>query len=169
MSVMEQNHDVVKTDGARTDTKTASSRMVVSPGQILAGALGVVTAVIGIMAVSRGGIDSSMNVPMVRTAFLDQSAMLGAAELGVGLLLVLGALSHAARGLIVGIGVLMVLGGVLIGAAGTTILRDLGTVHGTGWVIMVGGIIAIVAGSLGQMTRTRHSVKTTGQQGDVNA
>jgi hypothetical protein len=28
-------------------------------------------------------------------------------------------------------------------------------------VIMVGGIVAIVAGSLGRMIRTSHSVKTT--------
>jgi hypothetical protein len=160
MSVVE-HHDVVESGDARSDTRVATSRLVVSPGQVIAGVLGLVVAVIGIMAVSRGGIDGSMNVPMVRTAGVDQSAMLGAVELGVGLLLILGALSYAARSLIVAVGVVMVLGGVFVGAAGTTILRDLGTVHGTGWVIMVGGIIAIVAGSLGRMVRTRRSVKTT--------
>jgi hypothetical protein len=163
MSVIE-HHDVVETGDTRTDTKTATSRVVVSPGQVIAGVLGLVVAAIGIMAVSRGGIDSSLNVPMVRTAGLDQSAMLGAAELGVGLLLVLGALSYAARALIIGVGVVMVLGGVLIGAGGTAILRDVGTVQGTGWVIMVGGIIAIVAGSLGRLIRTRHSVKSNQQE-----
>ncbi len=160
MSVVE-HHDVVDTGDARTETTVATSRLVVSPGQVIAGVLGLVIGVIGIMAVSRGGIDSSLNVPMVRTAGLDQSAMLGLAELGVGLLLILGALNDEARGLIVGVGVVMVLGGVFLGAAGTTILRDVGTVHRTGWVIMTGGIIAIVAGSLGRMVRTRHSVKTT--------
>ncbi len=54
----------------------------------------------------------------------------------------------------------MVLGGVFLGAAGPTILRDVGTVQRTGWVIMVGGIVAIVAGSLGRMIRTRRTVKT---------
>ena len=159
MSVVE-HHDVVETPDARTETKVSTSRLVVSPGQVVAGVLGLVIAVIGIMAVSRGGIDGSLNKPMVQTAGLDQSAMLGAAELGLGLLLILGAMSHAARGLIVGIGVIMVLGGVFLGAAGTTILRDVGTVHGTGWAIMVAGIIAIVAGSLGRMIRTSRSVKT---------
>ncbi|HTD50073.1 MAG TPA: hypothetical protein VK771_05705 [Acidimicrobiia bacterium] len=156
-----EHHDVVETGDMRTDTRVATSRLVFSPGQIIAGTLGLVTAVIGVITVSRGGIDGSMNVPMVRVAGLDQSAMLGAIELGLGLLLILGALSVAARGLIVGIGVVMVLGGVLLGAANSTILRDVGTVHGTGWVIMVGGIVAIVAGSLGRMIRTSHSVKTT--------
>jgi hypothetical protein len=163
MSVVE-HHDVVETGDTRTDTRVASSRLVVSPGQVIAGVLGLAVAAIGIMAVSRGGIDSTLNVPMVQTAGLDQSAMLGAAELGVGLLLVLGALSYAARALIVGVGVVMVLGGVALGAGGTAILRDVGTVHRTGWVIMVGGIIAIVAGSLGRMIRTRHSVKTNQQE-----
>jgi hypothetical protein len=160
MSVVE-HHEVVETGDARTETRVATSRLVVSPGQVIAGALGLVIAVIGIMAVARGGIDGSLNVPMVRTAGLDQSAMLGVAELGVGLLLVLGALSYAARSLIVAVGVVMVLGGVLLGAAGTAILRDVGTVHRTGWAIMIAGIIAIVAGSLGRMIRTRHSVKTS--------
>lgn len=160
MSVVE-HHDVVDTGDTRTDTRVSSSRLVVSPGQVIAGILGLVIAVIGIMAVARGGIDSSMNEPMVKTVGLDQSAMLGAAELGFGLLLIIGALNHAARGLIIGIGVVMVLGGVFIGAAGNDILHNLGTVHGTGWVIMVAGIIAIVAGSLGRMIRTRHSVKST--------
>jgi hypothetical protein len=160
MSVV-QHHDVVETGDTRTETKVATSRLVVSPGQVIAGVLGLVMAVIGIMAVSRGGIDSSMNVPMVRTAGLDQSAMLGAIELVLGLLLILGALNYAARSLIVGIGVVMVLGGVFLAAASSNLLADVGTVHGTGWVIMVGGIIAVVAGSLGRMIRTRHSVKTT--------
>jgi len=54
----------------------------------------------------------------------------------------------------------MVLGGVFIGAAGPAILHDLVTVHGTGWVIMVGGIIAIVAGCMGRLIRTHNRVTT---------
>jgi hypothetical protein len=159
MSVVE-HHDVVETGDARTETTVSTSRLVVSPGQVLAGVLGLVIAVIGIMTVARAGIDGSLNEPIVRAASFDQSAMLGSIELGLGLLLLLGAMSYAARGLIVAVGVVMVLGGVLLGAAGSTILRDVGTVHGTGWAIMVGGFIAIVAGSLGRLIRTGRSVKT---------
>jgi hypothetical protein len=160
MSIAE-HHDVIESGDNRTETSTATTRLVVSPGQVISGVLGLVIAVIGIMTVSRGGIDGSLNVPMVRVAGIDQSAMLGAIELGLGLLLILGALSYATRGLTIAVGVVMVLGGVLLGAAGTTILRDVGTVHRTGWVLMVGGIVAIVAGSLGRMIRTRRTVKTT--------
>ena len=159
MSVVE-HHEVVQTGDTRTDTKVATTRLVVSPGQVIAGVLGLAIAVIGVITVARGGIDSSLNVPIVRAAGFDQSAMLGLIELGLGLLLILGALNSAARGLIVGVGVVMVLGGVFLGAAGSTVLRDVGTVHGTGWAIMATGIIAIVAGSLGRIIRTRHSINT---------
>ena len=159
MSLIEQ-HDVVQNGSQRFETRSASSRLVFSPGQVIAATLGLVTAVIGIITLSRAGIDGTMNVPVVQAAGLHQSAILGLAELGLGLLLILGASSYAYRGLVVSLGVLMVLGGVVIGAAGPTILRDLGTVHGTGWVLMVGGIIAIVAGCMGRVVRTRRTVES---------
>ncbi|MDQ1481865.1 MAG: hypothetical protein QOI44_2726, partial [Actinomycetota bacterium] len=113
---MVEHREVVDTDNVRSETRVASSRFVFSPGQILAGILGVVVAIIGIIAVSRGGIDGTLNVPMVSVAGTDQSAMLGLAEFAAGLLLVLGALSYAARWLIAFVGVVMVIGGVVLGA-----------------------------------------------------
>jgi hypothetical protein len=159
MSLIEQ-HEVIDNGSARYETRSASSRLVLSPGQVIAAALGLATAVIGIITLARAGIDSTLNVPMVQAAGLHQSAMVGLGELIVGLLLILGASSYASRGLVVGLGVVMVLAGVLIGAAGPTILRDLGTVHRTGWVIMVGGVIAIVAGCMGRVVRTRRTVES---------
>jgi len=156
-----EHHAVVDTGLMRTDTKVATSRVVVSPGQVIAGALGLVTAIVGVITLARGGIDSSMNAPIVRAAAFNQSALLGAIELGLGLLLILAAMSYATRGLIMFVGVVMVLGGVLLGAAGSTLLHDVGTVHGTGWAIMVGGIVALVAGSLGRIIRSRRSITTS--------
>jgi hypothetical protein len=156
---MVEHREVVDTDNLRSETRVASSRFVFSPGQILAGILGLVVAIIGIIAVSRGGIDGTLNVPMVSVAGTDQSAMLGLAEFAAGLLLVLGALSYAARWLIAFVGVVMVIGGVVLGAASAEILHDVGTSQGTGWAIMVGGIIAIVAASLGVIVRSRRTVE----------
>ena len=155
-----EHHDVVEADDLRSETRTATSRVVVSPGQVVAGVLGLFVAIIGVITVARAGIDSSMNVPIVRAGGFDQSALLGAIEVGLGLLLILGALSYAARGLIIAVGVIMVLGGVFIGAAGSDVLHNIGAVHATGWAIMVAGIIAIVAGSLGRLVRTQRSVKS---------
>ena len=158
MSIVE-HREVVDSDDVRSETRVASSRFVFSPGQILAGVLGVVVAIIGIIAMSRGGLDGSLKKPLVEVAGTDQSAMLGIAEFAAGLLLGLGAMSFAARFLIAFVGVVMVAGGVVLGAAGSTILEDVGTSHDTGWAIMVGGIIAIVAASLGVIIRTRRHVE----------
>jgi hypothetical protein len=154
-----EHREVVDNGDLRSETRATSSRFVFSPGQILAGILGVVVAIIGIIAMSRAGLDGSLNKPVVDVAGTDQSAMLGIAEFAAGLLLVLGALSYAARALIAFVGVVMVVGGVVLGAAGATILEDVGTSQGTGWAIMVGGIIAIVAASLGVIIRTRRRVE----------
>jgi hypothetical protein len=159
MSVVE-HREVYESPDVRSETTVASSRIVVSPGQVIAAVRGLTMAIIGAVTAARGTIDSSLNVPMVQTAGLDQSAMVGLIELGLGLLLILGALSYAARGLVVAVGALMVIGGVVIGAGGSTVLRDLGTVHGTGWAIVVAGIIAMVAGSMGRIVRTRNRVRT---------
>jgi hypothetical protein len=159
MSVVE-HRDTYESPDVRTDTTIASTRIAIGPGQVIAGTLGLAIAVIGAITAARGTIDSSLNVPMVRTAGFDQSAMLGLIELGLGLVLILGAMSYAARGLVVAVGVLMVAGGVVIGAAGPTLLRDLGTVHGTGWALAVAGIVAVAAGSMGRIVRTRNRVTT---------
>jgi hypothetical protein len=156
---MVEHREVVDTDDVRSETRVASSRFIFSPGQIIAGVLGVVVAIIGIIAVSRGGIDGTLNVPLVNVAGTDQSAMLGLAEFAAGLLLVLGAMSYAARWLIAFVGVVMVIGGVVLGSASAEILHDVGTSQGTGWALMVGGIIAIVAASLGVIVRSRRTVE----------
>ena len=158
MSIVE-HREVVDTGDLRSETRATSSRFVFSPGQILAGILGIVVAVIGVIAMSRAGLDGSLNKPVVDVAGTDQSAMLGITEFALGLLLVLGALNYAARWLIAFVGVVMVIGGVVLGAGSSTILEDVGTSQGTGWAIMVGGIIAIVAASLGVFIRTRRSVE----------
>jgi len=156
---MVEHREVVDSGDVRSETRATSSRFVFSPGQIIAGILGLVVAIIGIIAVSRGGIDDSLNVPVVSVAGTDQSAMLGLMEFGAGLLLVLGALSYALRWLVAFVGVVMIVGGVVLGAASADILQDIGTSQGTGWAIMVGGIIAVVAASLGTIIRTRRSVE----------
>ena len=156
---MVEHREVVDSGDVRSETRATSSRFVFSPGQIIAGILGLVVAIIGIIAVSRGGIDDSLNVPVVSVAGTDQSAMLGLMEFAAGLLLVLGALSYALRWLVAFVGVVMIVGGVVLGAASAEILQDIGTSQGTGWAIMVGGIIAVVAASLGTIIRTRRSVE----------
>jgi hypothetical protein len=145
----------------RSETTVASSRIAIGPGQVIAGVLGLALVIIGAITAARGSIDDTLNVPIVRTAGFDQSAMVGLVEVGLGLLLILGAMSYYARWLVVTVGVLMVAGGIVVGSAGPTLLHDLGTVHGTGWAMVVAGAVAIVAGCMGQIVHTRNRVKSS--------
>lgn len=62
---------------------------------LLAMAVGVALVVIGAVALVRAEVDSSWYSPVVEVAGASHTALLGAIELGVGLLLVLAGLAHA--------------------------------------------------------------------------
>ena len=64
-------------------------------GSVLATAAGVALTVIGILALVRTGIDSSWYEPVEQIASVDHTAMLGAIEVGVGVLLILAGLAGA--------------------------------------------------------------------------
>ena len=138
-------HQVVGTqDGYVAESVESRSRFAMSPGQLLGGGVGLVTTVIGVIAVTRGGIDTSLNVPVHMVAGLHQSAMVGVAEIILGLLLVAGAASAWDRALLGFVGGLMFVGGIIVAAASIRMLGDLGTDHATGWTMLIGGVIAMV-------------------------
>jgi hypothetical protein len=64
-------------------------------GSVLATAAGVVLVVIGALALVRTGVDSSWYSPVEQVAGIDHTPLLGAIELGVGVLLVLAGLAGA--------------------------------------------------------------------------
>lgn len=64
-------------------------------GSVLATAAGVALTVIGILALVRTGVDGSWYEPVEQIASVDHTAMLGAIEVGVGVLLILAGLAGA--------------------------------------------------------------------------
>jgi hypothetical protein len=153
-----QHQDVVDTPGGHTDTVTRAHRF--SPGQVLGGAVGIVLVIFGIIAVTRTGIDSSLNSPPTQIMGLTQSALIGLIELGAGLLLVLSAADIAFRGLMGGIGALLVVGGVIVAAGTNEMLLKLGTLHSTGWFAVVLGAVAIVASAMPSFLHTDRTVRS---------
>jgi hypothetical protein len=130
------------------DVVTTSRWSAFSAGQVLGGIVGIVAIVFGALAIARGGIDSDLNTPLVQVAGFTQSALVGIIELAFGLLLLAGAASPWNRGLLGVIGALMFAGGLIVGSASNKILTDLGTDHATGWLVMIGGIAAMIAAIL---------------------
>jgi hypothetical protein len=153
-----QHQDVVDTPVGRTERVTRSHRF--SPGQFLGGAVGVVLVLFGIVAVTRTGIDSTLNSPPTQIMGLTHSAMIGLIELGAGLLLILSAADIALRGLMGFLGAVLIVGGVIVAAGNTKMLLDLGTRQSTGWFAVVMGAIAILAAALPSFLRTDQTVRS---------
>src|ERR1700753_2378932 len=95
MSVYREQ-EVVDTPVGRT-TAVAHTRRF-SPGQMLSGGVGLLLAVVGIIAVTRTGVDSTLNTPVTSIVGLTHSAIIGFIELGAGLLLLVGSADAAFRG-----------------------------------------------------------------------
>ena len=145
MSMLHSHHDVTETPAGSSEVRTTHSRIAMSPGQMFGGAVGVISTIIGMIAVIRSGIDGSLNVPVVHVVGLNQSAMVGIGEVVLGLLLVAGAASAWDRALMGFVGAVMFIGGIVVAAASIKFLGDLGTDHATGWTMIVGGVIAMAA------------------------
>lgn len=151
------HHDEVAntSNGAVNETRIRRSRLSFSPGQIVGGLVGVVTTLIGVIAVTRSGIDGTLNVPVVRVLGLNQSAMVGIAEVVLGLLLIAGAASAWDRALMGFIGGVMFIAGIIIAAASIKLLGDLGTDHTTGWTMLIGGVVAMVGAMMPTLVTDR--------------
>ena len=149
MSTYDSHHREIHTP----TTVTRSRMSVLRIGQVLGALVGIVFVVIGALAVARSGIDSSLNEPVVQVLGYSQSAAIGLIELVLGLILLLGSLTVWDRGLAAFAGVLMFVGGLILGSSSQKLLHDLGTDQATGWLIMIGGIVAVVASLLPSFTK----------------
>lgn len=160
MNTFERHDEVIDTPGGAQVESTKTSRFAMGPGQILGGALGVVITIFGGLAITRAGIDSTLNVPVVNVAGFAQGAAVGIGEVVLGLILIAGAASVWNRSLMGVVGGLMFIAGIVIAAASPKILADIGTTHRSGWLFLISGVIAMVAALLPVTVKTNHSRRT---------
>lgn len=116
-----------------------------SPGRIIGGIVGVVLAIAGVVAITRGGIDGSLNKPLVQVFGMTQSAMVGLIELAAGLLLIGCAASESARPYMGAIGALALIAGVVGAASSVQIRLDVGFGKSTAVFVAILGAIALAA------------------------
>lgn len=136
-------------------TRVRASSSAMSPGQVIGGLAGVVTTIVGVVAVVRGGIDATLNAPLVEFAGLTLSAGVGIALVLCGLLLIAGAASAWDKALLGFGGGLLFLGGIFVMAASTQLLSDIGTTRSTGTFALVVGIVAMVSAMMPTFVRER--------------
>ena len=150
MAMYQQHHDLISDRQASAAAATTERRTwwAFTPGQVVAGVVALVMLVIAVLAITRAGIDSTLNKPVVNVAGLNQSAAVGIGELVLGLLLLGAAASAWNRSLMGFTGALMFIAGLVTAAASPQLLADMGTDHRSGWWMLIGGVIAMVAAAM---------------------
>ena len=111
------------------------------------GAVGIVFAVVGLIAVTRGGFDGSLSDPIVDVVGFQHTTLLGLIEIGVGAVLLLAA-AVASRGAAVFFGVLLGIGS-FVGAIESDRFADrLGLESNFAWISFVLALVVVLAALL---------------------
>lgn len=118
-----------------------------SASQVVHGACGIFMVLLGAITVGRAGFDDvpahTVDVLGIRT-----TALLGLIELFAGLLLLCAALAPDARGFGGFMGIVLLVGGTVVAAGSQSMLDDLHTESGLGWIAIVVGVVAILGAVL---------------------
>jgi len=114
---------------------------------LIVGVIGLVMTIVGLLAVTRAGVDGPMSSPVVKVVGFTHTATLGMIEAAMGIILLIcaAATSRAASiffGLVLGIG-------ALIGALQTSSFdHSLALESGMAWLAVVGAIAIVLASFL---------------------
>jgi hypothetical protein len=135
----------VDEDGASTETRVQQRRFDLSPARIVGGIAGALLGVIGIIAIARAGLDSTLNEPVVTVAGLDMSAVVGIGFLVVGLILLLAAATYGGGSAVGACGVILILFGIFAVAITNDLRSDIGVGTDTGWFAIVVGVACLAA------------------------
>lgn len=103
---------VVETDRVATRDVVVAEGPNRVPSAFLAAAAGAALVIIGLVVLARAGIDGSWQEPIVRIAGMDHTPLLGAIDIGVGVVLLVSAMAGATARFALGI-VLAIAGAVL--------------------------------------------------------
>jgi len=139
-----------------------------SPAQLVALAFGVFFAIMGAIAIARGGLSgNTFDTKIVNVLGFDHTALLGVIELVFGLLLVLaGAVPGAGRGTMAFLGVLALGFGIVVLAAADQLRGSLGVTDANGWLYVIAGIVNLVAAMAAPIVYSRQH-RAVGYRDDV--
>jgi hypothetical protein len=144
-------------------TMTVPSRSVertlawpsVSLGPLLAIVIGAALAVLGAVALVRTGIDATWFRPRVEVLDADHTALLGALEIGAGLLLLLAGLTGSRLPVAI-LGLAMALGATAVAIEPEELQRELAIERWWAWTLAAAGVVL----TLGALQAPRERRKT---------
>jgi hypothetical protein len=126
---------------------SASSTTRFQPDAFVAGAVGLVLLLLGLIASVRGGFSGSMDVPVVKVLGFTHTTTLGLIEVGVGLLLMVAAGMRSRNGELFG-GLVLGIGGFVGVVQHHSFVRTLALEKSLAWAAIVGGVVVVLAALL---------------------
>jgi hypothetical protein len=145
MRTLRRYEDPELVTGTRDDTARGYRGVGWSLGSAVAAIVGVAYAVVGLIALVRAGVDETWYRPVVQVLDANHTALLGAIEVGGGVLLLLAGASRS-RGLAALIGLAMVVAGVVAGTQTGDLARQLAIEDWWAWTVAgAGAVVALTA------------------------
>src|SRR4051812_15990288 len=126
--------------------RTAVERPPWSPAQLIALAIGIISTVIGVIALTKTGVHpNAMDVVRSDGPLWQHTAWLAIGEIAFGLIMIgAGVVPGAARGLMTFMGILALAFGIAVLVAKT----DLRAEEATGWAFIGAGALSLIAASI---------------------
>ena len=129
--------------GQRAQVRTAySSRF--APDVLVAGIVGLVVLVVGLIAVTRGGFQGPMSDPVVNVAGFTHTTTLGIVEIALGVCLLLAGASRSRSGAVF-FGLALGIAGFVGGVQTESFEKSLALESAMAWLAVVAGLIVVIA------------------------
>jgi hypothetical protein len=114
---------------------------------MIVGIVGVVLMIIGLIAVTRAGVDGPMSQPVVKVLGFTHTATLGAIEAAIGALLLICA-AMTSRGGATFFGVILGIGGIVGAAQTVSFRRSLAIQPGFAWLCVFAAAVVVLVSLL---------------------
>ncbi|MBV8979774.1 MAG: hypothetical protein JO086_02635 [Acidimicrobiia bacterium] len=143
---MEDRADAAVAEDEVAARRTTVERPPWSPAQLIALAIGIISTVIGVIALTKTGIHSNaMDVVGSNGPLWQHTAWLAIGEVVFGLLMIgAGVIPGGARGMMTFLGILAVAFGIAVLVDKT----DLRAEDATGWAFIIAGALSLIAASV---------------------
>ena len=130
-----------------------------APDAIITASSGLVLLVVGLITMTRGGLDSSMSEPVVTVLWFTHTTALGLIEIALGLLLMIAGAAHSRRGATF-LGTVLGIGGFIGAVETASFERSLALESSMAWLAMiVGAVIALSALTMPRSARHTTTVE----------
>jgi len=148
---------VVETDPYAVDQVAVDSHTWsdISMAQVIHAIAGLFLIVIGCIAMARGGFNGNLTEQESQVLGILHSTAIGMVEVGLGLLLLIAALTPAAKAFGGFVGALLIVAGIVVVSASTSTLQDLHTERALGWIALIVGAVSLLAVFLPEHVVTR--------------